>query len=815
MEKLLTIIGLMILLTLPLAAQQYPPYIFLDAALNPYPSGSGSPLGSNPPYALCYTNVTGQALPCNFGGSGPSFSYPLGTGFTVVTGGAAWGTTLTDPLAVGHGGTGSATASGALTNLGALALTGGTMTGAINSGVALPSGSPATSIGATCQYSPNEPLNVNCFGAVGDTRMVADTNVSAASATLTSATAAFTSGDTGKTVTVAMGPNAVTTGTYTSGITTTGTTGQTCILTTSNGGGTGGVATVYLTGTNTIAGSAVLYFTTFGTGYTSAPTTATVAAGTASACSGTATISTGIHPLPVMTTATYVNATTITLGVTATNAVSSGYLSIGTDNTTAIQNAITQAQTNNGSVYIPTGFYTITGLTNSAPVTIFGDGVTTTPDGSGETTTVAPYLLGSVLWMAKPSTDALNLALAQQGTSLRDIGIVFAPAMAFYATGDGFDASVTGDAFGIHNTKWRDLKVWGTDGNHYAYDLTNSVLVDLDSLNSYGGGGLRMSSTSGAACCSGNSTITGFYAANYAGGASDGINITSAGSNAENLITMVRPEVNTLASSAAVGFAWVPSNNTSTRLGYDIPSNINDVVIIGPDQENGNVLFPFNGSFCIFNLQPGATNYSYCPVWGNTRASALVGGMEVMPTPNPTFTTFDAGIVAIGNIVSSTGLSGEGILFGEGAAANNAWVNINPAGNLYWQYLTNTTQTRVVLLSKTSTTGFQVEVPFINGSTAAKVTGCGLTAASVTGNGTAGKITLAGNSCTAVITVNGFNGTSNMTTTNGWSCTVNDETTAAGNTGMYFSSNTTSTASLVVPATAGTTDVVDFSCRAF
>ena len=67
---------LLISLAIPLCAQQYPPYIFLDVNLNPFPNGSGAAIGSNPPYALCYTNVTGQPLPCNFSG-GATTAQPL------------------------------------------------------------------------------------------------------------------------------------------------------------------------------------------------------------------------------------------------------------------------------------------------------------------------------------------------------------------------------------------------------------------------------------------------------------------------------------------------------------------------------------------------------------------------------------------------------------------------------------------------------------------------------------------------------------------------------------------------------------------
>lgn len=88
--------------------------------------------------------------------------------------------------------------------------------------------------------------------------------------------------------------SSVLSGTYTSGITATGTVGQTCTLTALNGGGSGATATVALTGTDTIAGSTALVITAGGTGYGSAPTSATAGNGTAT-CSGTATISTVIH----------------------------------------------------------------------------------------------------------------------------------------------------------------------------------------------------------------------------------------------------------------------------------------------------------------------------------------------------------------------------------------------------------------------------------------------------------------------------------------------------------------------------------------
>jgi hypothetical protein len=100
--------------------------------------------------------------------------------------------------------------------------------------------------------------------------------------------------------------------------------------------------------------------------------------------------------------------------------------------------------------------------------------------------------------------------------------------------------------------------------------------------------------------------------------------------------------------------------------------------------------------------------------------------------------------------------------------------------------------------------------PLVAAGTKFTTSGCSVSA--TTGGAWAGKMTLGANTCTVVITLNGATG---VTAPNGWTCGENDETTAAGNTGLYESGSTATTASLVVPATAGTTDVIDFSCAAY
>jgi hypothetical protein len=80
-------------------------------------------------------------------------------------------------------------------------------------------------------------------------------------------------------------------GTYTSGITATGNAGTYCTLSSFNGGGSSATAQVYLQSNNSISGGNGLTFTSRGSGYTSAPTSATAGNGTAT-CSGTAVVST-------------------------------------------------------------------------------------------------------------------------------------------------------------------------------------------------------------------------------------------------------------------------------------------------------------------------------------------------------------------------------------------------------------------------------------------------------------------------------------------------------------------------------------------
>jgi len=92
-----------------------------------------------------------------------------------------------------------------------------------------------------------------------------------------------------------------------------------------------------------------------------------------------------------------------------------------------------------------------------------------------------------------------------------------------------------------------------------------------------------------------------------------------------------------------------------------------------------------------------------------------------------------------------------------------------------------------------------------------KFTTSGCSVSSTTGGAAAGVFTLGANSCTVVITINGATG---ATATNGWSCQAHDRTAPTVLIGGE-SSSTTTTASITIPAGAGATDIISFSCTAY
>lgn len=96
-------------------------------------------------------------------------------------------------------------------------------------------------------------------------------------------------------------------------------------------------------------------------------------------------------------------------------------------------------------------------------------------------------------------------------------------------------------------------------------------------------------------------------------------------------------------------------------------------------------------------------------------------------------------------------------------------------------------------------------------STGTKFTTTGCSVSATTGGGSAGIFTLGANTCTVIITMNGATG---ATATNGWTCQAHDRTAPTILIGGETTSTAT-TASIAIPAGAGATDVIGFSCVGF
>jgi hypothetical protein len=411
----------------------------------------------------------------------------------------------------------------------------------------------------------------------------------------------------------------------------------------------------------------------------------------------------------------------MTLATAATNAVSGGKATVATDDTAAITSAITAACTKNGAVYVPRGYYGIQGLTIPCAMRLYGESVTTTAAGTGENVILAPYLLGSVLWQMKPNTDAVKTTVSQIGVNIDTLGVVFDPTLAFWQTGFGFNGSATDPNPGILNAVWHDLMVWGNDGNHYAFSLTNSNLWNGHNFFSYGGGGLNMNSTTNALCCAGNSDIGAIYTSLLAGGTASGVNVTGTGTYLENLIDFRRMEVNQ--NDPATTFSGWPiprpyTADANAQQLVNIPSNIKFVTVVSADIEplnGGTFTLPYNQSSRILNLT-GVSNPAWIPVQGQPATiDSLVGISQFYDnplTPLPAFSIFDGNQVAIGNINSTTGVSGRGILMGSNF--NDGIILVNGGNVIYIMHLTNTAAS--ILMTIDGTTG-AVTIPNVKSTT--------------------------------------------------------------------------------------------------
>jgi hypothetical protein len=152
-----------------------------------------------------------------------------------------------------------------------------------------------------------------------------------------------------------------------------------------------------------------------------------------------------------------------------------------------------------------------------------------------------------------------------------------------------------------------------------------------------------------------------------------------------------------------------------------------------------------------------------------------------------------------------------------GGFTPNITNSANNCPNCYFTNGTNTGisagSTQVLTFSSTVTTA---NVPVMVNGTAFTITPTGCTPSATSGGPFGGTITLAAGPCTSIVVT--MNGATGFTATHGYDCNVGDQTAQAAGTWIPRwgqTANTATTATIPIPAAAGATDVISFTCTPY
>lgn len=260
--------------------------------------------------------------------------------------------------------------------------------------------------------------------------------------------------------------------------------------------------------------------------------------------------------------------------------------------------------------------------------------------------------------------------------------------------------------------------------------------------------------------------------------------------------------------------------NLTITLGAITPSTVNGLTVTG-NFSGGSVFMGFgvstaapNNNTCIGSLAcdslTGGTTSNNVAVGDNALRSNSSGANNIAIGDTALYNLGNPqNDVALGYQAGRSNQTSNSVFIGASAQLTAAVDNVNYIGSGVTGATANQTILGNTSITSTILRGL-VQAPGMM-STGTKFTTSGCSVSSTTGGATAGIFTLGANTCTVVITMNGATG---MTATNGWTCQAHDRT-AIADLILGESSSTTTTASIVIPVTAGATDVISFSCEAF
>lgn len=310
------------------------------------------------------------------------------------------------------------------------------------------------------------------------------------------------------------------------------------------------------------------------------------------------------------------------------NALDYGVSEAAPDNTKAIQNAINAASKLGRSLYIPAGVYKYTPPLNiPGPLEIRGDGALPLwgsldqPNGMNAVNMPMqePYFKGTVLMPASNGSSAFKCSVAGCAISGIDFAVTFQTP--FENTGHMLDYTASpksdgGPDIGLLGSSWRNVGLYGHDGDHYMFNITNSLYNTFDSCKAFGGGFVNSQSTTmqcGNAIymrCT-NMLITGGKAHGYAFGASGGA-IT------QQLNTLIACQCNSDNQPYQAGIT--PKTPTGSQNMVHCDANCFQFVFIGQDFETlvgASCIYPSSQSF--LDCSKGTSGWSW---GGNSPLSA-------------------------------------------------------------------------------------------------------------------------------------------------------------------------------------------------
>lgn len=275
------------------------------------------------------------------------------------------------------------------------------------------------------------------------------------------------------------------------------------------------------------------------------------------------------------------------------NALDFGVSSDAADNTTNLQAAVNAAVGSGKRLYIPSGVYKYTPPLNIlGPLHIMGDGCQSlfgslyqdAISNAINIPMVDPYFSGTVLRPSSNGKSAFVCSDAGVSVSGDNFGVSFQTP--FVNTGHFLDyqpanASNGKADMGLMGGVWRNVGLYGHDGDHYMFNLVNPLYNTFDSCKAFGGGFSHLHATVNG----GNSAFFRCLSMVIVGGSAHGYMFsTKDNGQAMQLITMIGVQCITDGQPASTGIA--PSAPTSAQSLLHCDVNCHQFGIVAPDFES-------------------------------------------------------------------------------------------------------------------------------------------------------------------------------------------------------------------------------------